>query len=245
MASEFDDLDEHIIYALSRDARNATAADIARDADVSPGTIRNRIAKLEDAGVVQGYHARIDYERVDGRLTNLLLCSTPVAEQERLAVQVLNVPGVVNVREAMTGRGNLRVKAVGTDTSDLARIARKLTNLGLDIEDEDLMRAEHDHPYHAFGREETGDVPDADALGVAANEEVFAVTVDANAPVAGRTLKDANADGLVDEDVLVVALTRDGASVTPNGETTLEPGDEVKLFSATSVPTGTLRAFRG
>ncbi|MFB6077441.1 MAG: TrkA C-terminal domain-containing protein [Halarchaeum sp.] len=246
MAFEFDELDERIVYRLSEDARNATAADIARDCDVSPGTVRNRIEKLEDAGVLRGYHADVDYERLDGRLTNLLRCTTSVADQDRLAVQVLGVPGVVNVREAMTGTGNLLVKAVGTDTADLSRIARKLTNLGVDIEDEDLMRAEHHHAYHAFGPGE----PDADvgiddgALGIAAEEEVVTVTVAPDAPVAGRTLKEANADGYIDEGVLVVALERDGTSVTPNGDTTLSPGDRVKLFSTHGVPAAALRPFR-
>ncbi|GAA0306302.1 Lrp/AsnC family transcriptional regulator [Halarchaeum salinum] len=242
MSSEFDELDELILYRLARDARGATAADIAREADVSPGTVRNRIQRLEEADVITGYHAHVDYERVGGRLTGLLRCTTTAAEQERLAAQVLSVPGVIGVREAMTGRGNLRVKAVGTDTADLSRISRKLTNLGVEIEDEDLMRAERHHPYHAFGPEEAETGADG-TLGVAADEEVLTVTVADEATIAGRTLKEANADGLVGEDVLVVALERDETSVTPNGDTALEPGDRVRLFSTQGVPTDTLRAF--
>lgn len=44
-------------------------------------------------------------------------------------------------------------------------------------------------------------------------------------------------------DVLVVALERDETGVTQNGDTTLESGDRVRLFSTRSVPTDTTRAF--
>ncbi|MFC7165416.1 Lrp/AsnC family transcriptional regulator [Halospeciosus flavus] len=243
MSHEIDELDERILYHLAQDARNTAASDIAREMEVSGGTIRNRIEKLEEAGVVRGYHAAIDYEACSGLLTNLFLCSTSVSEQDRLARRVLRVPGVVNVREVMTGHGNLRVKAVGEDTNDLTRVARKLTNLGLDIEDEDLLHDEHHHAYHQFGPESAAATVSTHPVERADDDEIRSVTVDGEAPIAGQTLQEANKTGLVDEDVLVVAIERGETTITPRGDTRVQPGDRVRLFSPRGVPVSTLAAF--
>ncbi|MEE6210108.1 winged helix-turn-helix transcriptional regulator [Salarchaeum sp. III] len=243
MSYEFDDIDRRIIHALERDARNTSAPDIAEEMDVSPGTVRNRIGKLEDAGVIRGYHADVDYERVEGRLTNVITATASASERAHLAQQALDVPGVVQVREVMSGRGNLAVKVVGTDTEDLSRLARKLTNVGLDIEDEALLQDEHYRPYGPFGPNAADDAS-REPFGHGTDDEVIAVTVEANAPLDGKTLQEANEAGLVGENVLVVAVEREGATITPKGDTTLRADDLVKVYSSTSVPTDTLEAFR-
>jgi hypothetical protein len=50
------------------------------------------------------------------------------------------VPGVVEVLEAMTGEANVVVEAVGVDGDDLGRIGEGLDELGLRGSDEDVVR---------------------------------------------------------------------------------------------------------
>jgi Trk K+ transport system NAD-binding subunit len=50
---------------------------------------------------------------------------------------------------------------------------------------------------------------------------VIELTVSEGAPIAGMSLKEANSDGLVGDDVLVVAIERDGEIITPRGKTTI------------------------
>lgn len=122
-----------------------------------------------------------------GRLRNLFVCSTTSADRERFARRPLGVSGVVNVREVMTGRGDLHVLAIGTDTDDIARIARDIEALGVDIEDEDLVHRDHFGPYHPFGPSE-GDRP-APVTSVAdlpGDADVVEIRVSADAPVGGR-----------------------------------------------------------
>ena len=57
-----DDVDRGILYALQRDARNVT---IAEEVDVSASTVRNRIGRLEDIGVIEGYYPKINSERAE------------------------------------------------------------------------------------------------------------------------------------------------------------------------------------
>lgn len=245
MPRRLDEVDKRILYHLVQDARNTSAPQIADEVNVSAGTIRNRIGQLEEDGILEGYHAQIDYERVEGRLTNLFVCTVPVAERERLAQQVLDVPGVVHVRELMTGQGNLHVKAVGADMGDLSRISRKLTNLGLEIQDEHLVQSENHQPYHVFGPDDHADHTGiTDFISLAGGAEVVELTVDQGAPIAGRTLKEANAEGLLHPNLLVIGIERGEDTLTPKGETSVEVDDLVTVFSRRGIKKETLAAFR-
>ncbi|WP_158055693.1 potassium channel family protein [Halorussus halophilus] len=72
-----------------------------------------------------------------------------------------------------------------------------------------------------------------DYMRVGDHAEVFEITVGEEAPVAGKTLADAAEGGLLDEGLLVVAIERAESHdvVTPRGNTKLQPGDLVTVFS--------------
>lgn len=246
MGLRIDSVDEHILYCLSADARHTSAPDIAEEVDVSAPTIRNRISRLEDEGVIEGYHAHVDYGRVERRLTNLFMCSTAATDRERFAQRVLGVPGVVNVREVMTGKEDLRVKAVGTDTDDLARIAQDITALGVEIDDEDLIHREYFRPYAPFGPDESDAVSSVTGVAdLAGDADVVEIAVGDDVPIAGKTLQDAGEEGLLPTDVLVVTIEREDRAITPKGETTIEAGDYVTVLSRRGISDETLAVFTG
>ncbi len=70
-----------------------------------------------------------------------------------------------------------------------------------------------------------------DYMKVGERAEVFEITVESSAPIAGLTLSDAADDGLVDEGMLVVAIDRDNRVITPRGNTEIRSGDLVTVFS--------------
>ncbi|WP_135828678.1 Lrp/AsnC family transcriptional regulator [Halorussus halobius] len=145
-----DDLDKYIIHALQCDARKTSTSTIAEHADVSASTVRHRIRKMEDAGIISGYHPSIDYEKAGFQLHTLVVCTAQIPEREELARRAKEVEGVVAVREVMTGHENIHVEVIGTDGDDLRRIGQELDALGLEIEDEDLIRDEYENPYEGF-----------------------------------------------------------------------------------------------
>lgn len=149
---ELDELDRHIIYTLQTEARHTSSGDIAEQMDVSASTVRNRIARLEDEGVIRGYHADIDYELAGYQLHTLIVCTAPIEDRETLAEAALEVTGVVEVQEVMTGEENVLVSVVGEDGDDLSRIGRELSDIGLHISDEDVIRNHHTNPYHRFNQ---------------------------------------------------------------------------------------------
>lgn len=63
--------------------------------------------------------------------------------------------------------------------------------------------------------------------------EVFEITVAQDAPIAGMTLSEADEEGLLDEDTLVVAIERSDAErpITPRGQTRIESGDLLTVYS--------------
>ncbi|WP_218836479.1 Lrp/AsnC family transcriptional regulator [Halorarum salinum] len=228
------------------DARNTSAPMIAEEVNVSPGTIRNRIDLLESHGIIRGYGAVVDFERADGRLSNLYMCNVPVSERETLAQEARAVPGVVNVRELMTGRRNLHVLAVGEDTGDLRRISRALSALGIEIEDEDLVQNEEFDAYSPFGPADSTPSPaPTDFISLAGGADVVEVTVRADAPITGHTLEEVGKRGVIDDQTLIIAIERDDAVLTPRGGTTIRSDDVVTVLSRGGDREGTLDAFLG
>ena len=148
--SELDDLDRAILYALQDDTRNLSTSSIADRMDVAASTVRTRIRNLEDAGIITGYHAEVDYEAAGFQLHTLIVCNVAIPERERLARDALEIKGVVAVREVMTGNENVHIEVVGRDADDLSRIGQELDELGLEVEDEDIIRNEYVHPYSGF-----------------------------------------------------------------------------------------------
>jgi len=51
---------------------------------------------------------------------------------------------IVEVTELMTGQRNLHIKAVGSEHDDITRIAQQLDDLELEVNDEFLIRDEHE-----------------------------------------------------------------------------------------------------
>jgi len=246
MPVQIDSIDEQILYYLSQEARHTSAPDIAEKVDVSAPTVRNRIRRLEKEGVIRGYHADIDYQKVGGRLTNHYVCSTGNRDREEMAQRVLDIPGVINVREIMSGKGDLRITVVGTDTDDLTRIAQGITSLGIEIDDEDLVHREYFRPYAPFGpRDEEGASPVTGVAGLAGDADVVEIIVREEAPIAGKTLQKANEEELIPSDVLVVRINRDEGTITPTGETLIKEDDFVTIHSRSGVTEETLEAFTG
>ena len=73
-----------------------------------------------------------------------------------------------------------------------------------------------------------------DYMRIGEEAEVFEITVTENAPIAGKTLNEAANEGIISGDVLIVAIERDGEDppITPRGDTYVEPGDLLTVYSA-------------
>ena len=246
MTHRLDEIDRRIIHALMDDARNTSAPMIAEGLNVSAGTVRNRIDRLETEGVIQGYTATIDFERADGRLTSLYMCTVPAADRERLALAAQSIPGVINVRILMAGRRDLHVVAVGEDTEDLRDIARSLSALNIQIEDEELVQTEIRSPYAPFHPDDAEQSAEAtDIVTLADGAEVIEVAVAEGAPIVDESLSTARERGVLSSTPIIVSVERDGRVIQPDDETTIAAADVVTLLPRGLPRDEVLAAFVG
>ncbi len=239
-----DEIDRRILYHLGANARDTSAPMIAEEVDVTPATVRNRINRLEEHGIIRGYHTDINYELSNGKVTTQFTCTAPVGKRSALADKATSTPGVVHVRELLAGQDNLAITAVGEDTNDINRIAHQLSAAGLSIQREDIVIDETFQPYHRFAPEEDrAPSPVTDFQAVAGGGELVEFTVSETAGIAGLTLADAHEEGLLPERVLVVGIERDGSHITPNGDARIVSGDLVSVFSPETLPEQLVTAF--
>lgn len=97
----FDDIDLRILEMLQADARVANAA-IARDVGLAPSAIFQRIKKLEEQGVIQGYHARIDPAALDQGLLAFISVQTGEGARAKETADMLSaVPEVLEVHRVV------------------------------------------------------------------------------------------------------------------------------------------------
>ena len=97
----FDDIDLRILAMLKEDARVANAA-IARDVDLAPSAVFQRIKKLEEKGVIKGYHARIDPDALDqGLLAFISVQTGEGARAKETAEMLAAVPEVMEVHRVV------------------------------------------------------------------------------------------------------------------------------------------------
>lgn len=150
MAPDLDNIDRGILHLLQVDARNATAQEIGDKTGVSPSTVRNRIDRLEADGVITGYHPSIDYEAANLPLQVLFVITAPPTERSEAVETLLDIKGVVDVRETLTGRRNIYLEAVGTSTTDITRMTDAIHSLNLKIESSEIMKQRRAQPFNHF-----------------------------------------------------------------------------------------------
>ncbi len=150
MVDELDEVDREILYFLQEDARNNSATAIAEEVGVTANTVRNRISRLEDRGVVTGYRPGIDFEKTGFQLRVSIKCTAPVPDRTALAKQALDIDGVVAVRELMTGRANIELTVVGRESEDVTRAATAIHELGLKINEQELIKNDHSTQFDYF-----------------------------------------------------------------------------------------------
>ena len=148
---DLDDIDRQILHLLQRDARSISTESIGSEVGVAASTVRNRINKMEDAGVIRGYHPEIDYDTAGYSLHFLFLCYAPSDRREELVERTREVSGVVRVSEFVDSEFNLAVEAVAFDSHHLATIHDEIERCGLTVKREKVYSDRHVQPFDHFG----------------------------------------------------------------------------------------------
>ena len=116
-----DELDRAILAALQLDGRRAFRV-IARDLDVSEGTVRTRVRKLEESGVLR-ILAFVDPSKLGDALIAVLNVRVGSASHEAVAEEVSSWNEVSYVSSVL-GAYDLSVQAMTAGVADLWQLAR-------------------------------------------------------------------------------------------------------------------------
>lgn len=150
-----DSTDRAILQLLQEENRNhLTHDEIGEEIGVSSSTVSNRLQELKEQGVLQDYRPLIDYEAAGIPHHLMFICTTPITDRKSICERTIDIPGVVNVRELLTGSRNLHVEVVAMDTSEIETVTDELDALGLEIHHSEILRSEYYQPFDQFGSDE-------------------------------------------------------------------------------------------
>jgi DNA-binding Lrp family transcriptional regulator len=124
---DLDETDVKILKTLISDAR-LSSRQIAKKAGVSIGTVLSRMEKLEKAGVIRGYSAVMDHEKLGYMLTALIEITVSkgrLLEMENEIARMSNVCAVYDV----TGLTDAFIIAKFKSREDLSAFAKRLLAL--------------------------------------------------------------------------------------------------------------------
>lgn len=116
-----DEVDLRILAELATDARTSQRA-LGRAIGMSPPAVADRIARLEQCGVIRGYRALLDWAAIGRSLTVTVgVVTERSADQRQLAKQLLDIPEVEHV-EILTGPIDLRLRLRVRDQHHLREV---------------------------------------------------------------------------------------------------------------------------
>ena len=134
-APKLDRIDRNILAALQEDARLTNQA-LSERVALSPSACLARVRRLEHAGVIQGYHARLDPFTLDIGLVlyaDITLDGHSPAELAAFEKAIGALPQVVEASH-VTGSFDYILKVVVADMPEWTRIAEGLASADLGVD---------------------------------------------------------------------------------------------------------------
>lgn len=125
---ELDRVDAGILRVLQANGRQSVA-DVARSINMSHSATAERIRRLEQAGVITGYGAQVDPERLGFTIMAFLRLRYPSSAYEPLHKLLADLPEVIEAHH-VTGDDCFVMKVVATDMRHLERVSGRIGALG-------------------------------------------------------------------------------------------------------------------
>jgi DNA-binding Lrp family transcriptional regulator len=122
-----DEVDRKILSELLRDCRRSYRS-IARRAGVSVGTVLSRIRRLEKAGVIRGYSALLDHEKLGYQLTVLAEITVSKGKLLEMEEAIGRLPNTCAVYD-VTGSTDALVLAKFRSREELSKFTKSLLSM--------------------------------------------------------------------------------------------------------------------
>lgn len=118
-----DEIDLHILEILQNKARIPNA-EVARQVGMAPSAVLERIRKLEERGIIEGYEVRLNPCHFGQGLAAFMFVEADPAGNGQLGKKLGTIQGVQEVHQ-VTGPDGYLVKVRAADPGALGRILRE------------------------------------------------------------------------------------------------------------------------
>jgi DNA-binding Lrp family transcriptional regulator len=125
---EIDAIDRRILAELQQDGR-MTNVELARRVGISAPPCLRRVRRLEEAGIIRGYHADTDPQLLGWEIAFFVIVGLESQKEAALAAFESMVADWPQVREChmIRGGGDFLLKLVARDTAQENELTRRLT----------------------------------------------------------------------------------------------------------------------
>ena len=119
-----DSTDQQLLSLLRKDARTSVATLAAR-LGVSRGTVTNRVAKLEDAGIIVGYTVKLRPEAQAAEISAWMSVAVAGNETRSVISSLLGEPGVATLHDT-NGRWDLLAELRAANLAELSKVLERI-----------------------------------------------------------------------------------------------------------------------
>ena len=123
-----DKTDWHLLEELQKDGR-ASYADLARVVAMSPSAVAERVRRLEESGVIAGYRATVDPERVGLGVMAFVRLRYPTGNYRPFHALLDSTPAIVEAHH-VTGEDCFVLKVVARSMRHLEEVTGRIAGLG-------------------------------------------------------------------------------------------------------------------
>ncbi len=122
-----DETDIRILKMLATDAR-LSSRQIAKQCNVSIGTVLSRIKRLENEGIIKAYAALLDHEKLGYELTVVTEITVSKGRLLEIENEIARLPNVCCVYD-LTGQADAAIIAKFKTREDLSKFAKHILSL--------------------------------------------------------------------------------------------------------------------
>lgn len=120
---KFDETDKRILEILQRNAK-ITNAQLSQEIGLSPAPTLERVKKLENSGLIQSYHAKLDPDKIGLGVSTFVMVSLKGHNKDnidRFISSIEHIPEIVECHH-VTGSADFILKIVAEDISSYQKL---------------------------------------------------------------------------------------------------------------------------
>ncbi|WP_121821221.1 Lrp/AsnC family transcriptional regulator [Halostella salina] len=117
---ELDETDREILRILQADARTPFS-EVAREIDMSSATVHDRVSRMEEAGVIEGYHAEVDPRAVGLGISAVVGLRVEQGREQDTLDRLQEIEGVQEIH-LTTGEWDVMARVYADDADALREL---------------------------------------------------------------------------------------------------------------------------